>query len=88
MKNPLRSLAFGLLEFGSLVLVTTPFNYYLGRREIKNACEEVGYNQPSEVKSFYQQDINCDGRLDIILRLKNGNQLEFINMSKGYQKLK
>lgn len=51
-----------------------------------NVAKGVGYENPLEVIDYRYPDLNNDGRADVVLTLKDGREVKFIN--NGYSLVK
>ena len=73
-----------------LIVVSTVFGYgsFFGnladRKDVREICAEVNYTRPERVESYSTwEDVNSDGKNDVVLTLKDGSRLEYL--SKGYE---
>ena len=85
MKKSLKNLVFGLMGYGILYLISVQTIKYCDRQDIRNICREVGYNNSVQVEHYNIRDLNCDGLLDVALKLETGDELKFLNLNRGYK---
>lgn len=76
--------AVGLIAVSIIFCYGNFFGNLAYRKDVEEICAEVNYTRPERVESYSTwEDVNSDGRKDIVLTLKDGSRLEYL--SKGYE---
>ena len=82
LKSRLFFVGLGILGVTSLFEIGMIFGGIDIQNRAQNFARKVGYKNPKEAVNIYYRDLNNDGLNDLVLKLKDGREVKYIN--NGY----